>query len=144
MTAVEYPKVARWGSFYVAQWRARSMWKWRRAIISYGLGNPILYLTSIGLGLGSIVDGRQAGGIDGAPYLAFLAPALLASAALTGGIVETTWPTFEGFVWGKQFRAIFASPITGRQIALGVVWVSVLRTAVTTVLYWLEADYTIV
>jgi lipooligosaccharide transport system permease protein len=71
------------------------------------------------------------------PYLVFLAPALLASAALMGGIEETTWPTFEGFVWGKQFRAIFASPVTGRQIALGVVWVSVLRTAVTTVLYWL-------
>jgi lipooligosaccharide transport system permease protein len=103
------------------------MWKWRRAIISYGLGNPVLYLTSIGLGLGSIVDARQSGGIDGVPYLVFLAPALLASAALMGGIEETTWPTFEGFVWGKQFRAIFASPITGRQIALGVVWVSVLR-----------------
>ena len=53
-----------------------------------------------------------------------------------GGIEETTWPTLEGFVWGKQFRAIFASPITGRQIALGVVWVSVLRTVVTVILYW--------
>lgn len=136
MSAVDYPRVARWGSLYVAEWRARSMWKWRRAIISYGLGNPLLYLASIGLGLGSIVDSQQSAGIDGVPYLVFLAPALLASAALMGGIEETTWPTFEGFVWGKQFRAIFAAPITGRQIALGVVWVSVLRTVVTTFLYW--------
>lgn len=136
MSTVDYPRIARWGSFYVAQWRAQSMWKWRRAIISYGLGNPVLYLASIGLGLGSIVDGRQGGGIDGVSYLVFLAPALLASAALMGGIEETTWPTLEGFVWGKQFRAIHAAPITGRQIALGVVWVSVLRTVVTVVLYW--------
>ena len=136
MSTVSYPRIARWGSVYVALWRAQSMWKWRRAIISYGLGNPVLYLTSIGLGLGSIVDGRQAGGIDGVSYLVFLAPSLLASAALMGGIEETTWPTLEGFVWGKQFRAIFASPITGRQIALGVVWVSVLRTVVTVILYW--------
>lgn len=134
---VDFARITRAGSLYVADWRARSMWKWRRAIISYGLGNPILYLVSIGVGLGTIVDQRQSGGIDGVPYLVFLAPALLAAASLQGAIEETTWPTLEGFMWGKQFLAIRATPITGRQIALGVMWVSVLRAAVTTLLYWL-------
>lgn len=133
---VSHERVARRGSFYVADWRARSMWKWRRAIISYGLGNPILYLLSIGIGLGSIVDGRAGAGPDGVPYLVFLAPALLATAAVQGALEETTWPTLEGFVWGKQFTAIRATPVTGRQLALGVMWVSVLRCAITTVLYW--------
>lgn len=132
---VDARRVASRGSFYVADWRARSMWKWRRAIISYGLGNPVLYLLSIGVGLGSIVD-HSGGGIDGVPYMTFLAPALLAAAAVQGGVEETCWPTLEGFIWGKQFRAIAATPVTGRQIALGVMWVSVLRTVVTVVLYW--------
>ena len=43
MTSVDYPRVARWGSLYAAQWRAKSMWKWKRLVIAYGLGNPLLY-----------------------------------------------------------------------------------------------------
>ena len=136
MSSTDFARVSRWGSLYAAEWRARSMWKWKRAVIAYGLGNPLLYLASIGIGLGRIVDGQHTSGIDGVPYLQFLAPALLASAAIIGGLEETTWPILEGFVWGKQFRAIGATAITSRQLALGVFWVSLLRTVVTTVLYW--------
>ena len=113
------------------------MWKWKRLVIAYGLGNPLLYLASIGIGLGKIVDSSNATPIDGVSYLHFLAPALLSSAAIITALEETSWPVLEGFVWGKQFRAIGATSITARQLALGVYWVSLLRSLVTSVLYWL-------
>ena len=136
MSVVDFARVSRWGSFYVAAWRARSMWKWKGAVIANGLGQPLLYLASIGIGIGTVVDSRGGNGIDGVAYLVFLGPALLAAAAIMGGLEETTWPVLEGFVWGKQFRAIGATAVTNRQLALGVYWVSALRTVVTVVLYW--------
>ncbi len=51
---------------------------------------------------------------------AFIAPALLANTAITGIMDETVFPTIEGFKWRKLFFAQNSTPITGRQIAIGV------------------------
>ena len=45
------------GALRVAEYRLRNMWKWRNAILAFGLGNPVLYLASIGLGVGLLVAG---------------------------------------------------------------------------------------
>jgi lipooligosaccharide transport system permease protein len=42
-------------------------------------------------------------GVDGVSYLTFLAPALLATAAIQGAIDESVYPTLEGFKWNKIF-----------------------------------------
>ena len=68
-------KIKSHGSLLVAQSRLRSMAKWIWLIISAAIANPILYLISIGIGVGSFID-KSAGpaGIDGVKYLTFLAP----------------------------------------------------------------------
>lgn len=111
----------RWGAFYVAEFRIKGMLKWWDAILAFGLGNPVLYLLSIGIGIGALVDkGAGSNGIDGVPYLQFLAPALLATAAIQGAMDEVTFPTLEGFVWNKTFYAINATAITSKQIVDGI------------------------
>lgn len=122
-------------SWHVAEYRLRNMWKWKRAIIVYGLGAPFLYLSSVGLGVGALVD-ANGGGIDGVPYLTFLAPALLASAAIQGGQDEVTFPVLSGFLWAKLFYAMQATSLTARQIANGVLLASMVRTVFTAVAYW--------
>jgi lipooligosaccharide transport system permease protein len=123
---------------HVAEYRLRNMWKWKRAILAYGLGGPVLYLTSIGMGVGALVDKHNGGqGIAGVPYLAFLAPALLASAAIQGGQDEVTFPTLAGFIWAKLFYAMHATSLTARQIADGVLLAAATRVVFTTVIYWL-------
>ena len=57
------------------------------------MGNPLLYLTAMGLGLGAIVDGP----VDGVRYLWFVAPALLVATIATTGASWGTWPIFSGF-----------------------------------------------
>lgn len=124
-------------AWHVAEYRLRNMWKWKRAILAYGLGGPVLYLTSIGMGVGSLVDKHNGGhGIGGVPYLAFLAPALLASAAIQGGQDEVTFPTMAGFIWAKLFYAMHATSLTARQIANGVLLAAATRVVFTTVIYW--------
>jgi lipooligosaccharide transport system permease protein len=124
------------GSLHVAEYRLRNMWKWRNSIIAFGIGNPVLYLASVGLGVGLLVD-QASGGVDGVPYLVFLAPALLAAAAIQGGNDEVTFPTLAGFIWDKLFFAMRATSLTGGQIADGVLIAAALRVLFTTVAYWL-------
>lgn len=127
---------SRRGALFVAEYRMRNMWKWKSSIIAFGLGNPILYLASIGLGVGLLVD-QSSGGVDGVPYLVFLAPALLAAAAIQGGQDETTFPTISGFIWNKLFFAMRATSLTGGQIADGVLIAAAVRVVFTTVCYWI-------
>ena len=135
---VDAAKVAARGAIFVTEARLRSMLKWIWLIIAIAIANPVLYLVSIGLGLGSFID-QNAGstGVDGVSYLTFLAPALLATAAIQGALDESVFPTLEGFKWNKLFFSMNATPLSGNHIAMGVFFNSLIRTVFTAVLYWL-------
>ena len=135
---VDAAKVAARGALFVTEARLRNMLKWVWLIIAIAIANPVLYLVSIGLGLGSFID-QNAGsaGVDGVSYLTFLAPALLATAAIQGALDESVYPTLEGFKWNKIFFSMNATPLSGNHIAMGVFFNSLIRTIFTTVLYWL-------
>jgi len=135
---VDTGKVARFGALYAAEYRIRNMLKWWQAMVAYGIGNPLLYLTSIGIGVGTLIDHHAHGaGPDGVRYLTFIAPALLATAALQSTMDEVTFPVVHGFEWRKVFFAMHAAGLTGKQIARGVMISAVLRTVFTVGVYWL-------
>lgn len=135
-SAVDPKRAVRFGAWRVAEYRFYAMSKWMTSVIVFGLGNPILYLISVGLGIGALVDANTGGGgILGVPYIQFVAPALLASAAITGVMDEVTFPTMDGFVWDKLFFAINATSVSARQIADGVMIVALSRGLFTTLMY---------
>jgi lipooligosaccharide transport system permease protein len=135
-SAVDPKRAVRFGAWRVAEYRFYSMSKWMGSVIAFGLGNPILYLISVGLGIGALVDANTGGGgILGVPYIQFVAPALLASAAIQGVMDEVTFPTMDGFVWDKLFFAINATSVSARQIADGVMIVALGRGLFTTLMY---------
>jgi len=131
------PQVSiRFGAFFVAENRLRNMAKWWLSIIAFGLGNPSLYLLSIGIGVGSLVDSSLGpNAIDHVSYLTFLAPALLASAGIQGAMDEVTWPTMEGFVWDRTFFSMNATSITGKQIVSGILMAAMTRCVLQVFLY---------
>jgi lipooligosaccharide transport system permease protein len=131
------PQVSiRFGAFFVAENRLRNMAKWWLSIIAFGLGNPSLYLLSIGIGVGSLVASSLGpNAIDHVSYLTFLAPALLASAGIQGALDEVTWPTLEGFVWDRTFFSMNATSITGRQIVSGILMAAMARCVLQVFLY---------
>lgn len=138
ISLVDVGKVKKFGALYIAEYRIRHMMKWWSAILAFGIGNPVLYLTSVGIGIGTLVDANLGSdGINGVSYLLFLAPALLASAAIQSGMDEVTFPVLAGFIWEKTFYAMNATAITGRQIAWGVQLAALARTVFTTSIYWL-------
>jgi lipooligosaccharide transport system permease protein len=135
-SAVDPKRAVRFGSWRVAEYRFYSMSKWMTSVVAFGLGNPILYLISVGLGIGALVDANTGGGgVLGVPYIQFVAPALLASAAIQGVMDEVTFPTMDGFVWDKLFFAINATSVSSAQIANGVMIVALGRGLFTTLMY---------
>ena len=49
--------------------------------------------------------------LDGASYLAFLAPALIATTAMMTSATEALWALLAGFKWTNQFIAMTATPL---------------------------------
>ncbi|MFM7860332.1 MAG: ABC transporter permease [Candidatus Nanopelagicaceae bacterium] len=129
-------KVADRGSWYVFEARLLNMRKFAFEIIFASIANPVLYLLAIGVGVGSLVN-QNSGGIDGVEYLVFLAPALLANAAIQGSMDETIFPTLAGFLWNKGFYGINSTPLGARQIAFGVFQAAMLRNVFTVLFYYL-------
>lgn len=127
--------IANGGSRYVLEARLLNMRKFFWMILITSFANPFLYLLAIGAGVGSLVN-RSSGGVDGVKYLVFLAPALLANAAIQGSMDEAIFPTLAGFLWNKTFFGMNSTPLGGRQIALGVYWASMVRNVGTVLVYY--------
>ena len=135
-TLVDPAVPMRRGSLMIAETRIRGMLKWWRSVLAFGLGNPVLYLMSVGIGIGSLVNKHMgANGLDHVPYLTFLAPALLVTAAIQGAMDEVTFPTLQGFNWDRSFYSMNATAISPRQIVNGVMLAAVARCIVQVALY---------
>lgn len=104
---------------------------WRGSVFNSFFA-PVLFLASIGLGLGTFV---QSGSIPlGLPYIVFLAPGLLAATAMQTGASEATFPVMGGLIWGRSFQAMVASPLRAVDVAVGFLgWVAVRLTLVCSI-----------
>jgi lipooligosaccharide transport system permease protein len=107
------------GSLLVVERHARVYRRtWRGSIISTFM-NPILYLLAMGLGLGSLVDdGGGATQLD-FDYLSFIAPGLLAAAAMMTAAGESLYPVMAGMKWNKYYHDALATPISTRDLVVG-------------------------
>ncbi len=100
-------------------WR-RDMESWRKyykASLVGALGEPILSLLAIGYGLGRFVDIDPSGA--GGTYAQFLAPGILASAAMNAASFEATFGSFTRMTEQKTYDAILATPLGIREIVAG-------------------------
>lgn len=103
---------------------------------------PLLYLLSLGLGLGSLVDSRGGGDQLGTSYLSYIAPALLAATGMQIGATESTFPVMAGFMWDRAYFAMHATPLTPRQILRGsMTWVAIRVAMAATVFYLIVAAF---
>jgi lipooligosaccharide transport system permease protein len=98
-------------------WLAQYKRVWR-GTIGTSLVNPILYVTALGVGLGTIVDQTQ-NAPGGVPYLDFVAPGLVAAAAMQTATIESTWPVMSAIKWSRVYHAMIATPLSERDAFLG-------------------------
>jgi lipooligosaccharide transport system permease protein len=101
---------------------------WRGSLVS-GFLAPLLYLGSLGFGLGALVD-RGSGGVGGVPYALFVAPGVLAATAMQTAVGESTWPVMGAITWQRQYHAMLAAPLGVLDVFLGHLAYVALRLAV--------------
>lgn len=109
------------GTWYVTEHIVRAMRAYGWTIIIGALGQPILYLLGLAVGLAALIDAPIDDAGQQVPYLVFVAPALLATAAISVASEEFTYPVMQGFKWRRYFYGFNASPLSSGQIANGVV-----------------------
>nr|WP_309979379.1 ABC transporter permease [Arthrobacter oryzae] len=134
--AVSAARARRWGSFYYAEQVLRVMKGYGWTIVMYGVGQPVAYLFAMGVGLATLVDTNSEAAFGGVSYLAFIAPALLISAAVMTAANEFTFPVMDGFKWRRVYYGPHASPLTPEQIASGHIMAVSLRFLLQSVIYF--------
>ena len=107
---------------------------WQGSIYSSVL-NPVLYLGAMGLGLGALVDSHGKASLGGVSYLAFLAPGLLAAAAMQTAMGESTYPVFGSVKWLKTYQAAISSPLRPADLFHGHLLFTTLRLAMNSAVF---------
>ncbi|MCZ6491519.1 MAG: ABC transporter permease [Acidobacteria bacterium] len=111
----------------VAVWRRNAAiykrtWLWN---ILPNFFEPVFYLVAIGVGLGAYIT--QMGGTS---YISFLAPALVAVAAMHGASFEVTYNVYVRLTFEKAYDAMLTTPIEPDDILAGEVLWAVTRSSI--------------
>ncbi|HEX8802864.1 MAG TPA: ABC transporter permease [Acidimicrobiales bacterium] len=116
-------------SFRVLERNARSYLRTWPAFLS-GFLEPILYLFSIGIGVGALVGDLPGPGGEPIPYDVFVAPAMLATAGMNATIFDCTIVFFYKYKYAHTFEGMLATPLTVRDVVLGELLWALMRGAI--------------
>jgi len=102
----------------------RRLW---RGTLFVSFAQPVLFLVAFGVGVGALIndDPSASRRIGGVPYLAFVAPGLLAAACMVTAMVDSTWPVMSAIKWSRQYHGMLASPLTSTDLVHGqLLWIT--------------------
>lgn len=108
-------------------WSATRSTNW--LVIVSGFFEPIFYLLSLGIGFGKLVGDVTTAGGQQVPYAAFIAPALLATAAMNGAVYDSTWNVFFKMHFAKLYEGMLSTSLGPLDVALGEILLALLRGA---------------
>jgi len=103
----------------------RRYWK----LFLSGFLEPVFYLFSIGIGVGQLVDTFEFHG-EAIPYAEFVAPAMLATSAFNGALLDSTYNVFFKMKYEKLYDQMLATPLSTGDIARGEITWGLLRGSV--------------
>jgi lipooligosaccharide transport system permease protein len=90
---------------------------WRGSVAT-SIVNPVFYLGALGIGLGTLVN-QNPTTPGGVPYVAFVAPGVLAATAMQIATTESMWPVLGSIRWTRSYYAMLATPLAIRDIVFG-------------------------
>lgn len=90
--------------------------------VVFNFMEPFLYLSAMGMGLGAFVQD-----MEGMSYMQFIAPGMVASAAMWAATFECTYATFVRLHYQKTFHAMLAGPATVRDVVIGEVLFGIIK-----------------
>jgi lipooligosaccharide transport system permease protein len=104
-------------------------------VVVSGFFEPVLYLFSIGIGVGGLVGDFHLADGSVVGYAAFVAPAMLAASAMNGAMAESTFNFFGRLKWAKLYDSMVATPLRPFEIALGELTWALMRGSLYSVAF---------
>ncbi|GAA4890635.1 ABC transporter permease [Tessaracoccus lubricantis] len=95
-------------------------------VILSGFFEPVFYLLSMGLGLGTLIGAVEFYGHD-VPYAAYIAPALMAVSAMNGALYDSTTNVFFRMRYGKLYEQMLSTSLGPMDVALGEIFMALFR-----------------
>jgi lipooligosaccharide transport system permease protein len=113
---------------------------WRGSLTTSFL-YPVLYLSAMGVGLGSLVN-HHAHTVGGVRYIDFLAPGLLAATAMQVGGNEAMYPVMGAIKWVRTYFAMLATPLSVADVLLGhLAWIALRLTTIAVIYLGIMAAF---
>jgi lipooligosaccharide transport system permease protein len=91
---------------------------WHRSL-AFGFLQPVLFLTAMGIGIGSLLTPEDLSAFGGFDYITWLGPGLLAAMAMQTATFESTYPIMNKIMWGRNYEAMLSTPLQVRNIVWG-------------------------
>ena len=108
-------------SYRIAYVFLRNLYSYKRFVVPtflVSLIEPLFYLVTFGVGMGAYM-----GAFGGQPYLNFLVPGVLASAAMMAASFECLYGTFVKIVHEKVYDSLVATPVSADEAVAGdIAW----------------------
>jgi lipooligosaccharide transport system permease protein len=99
-------------------------------VFASGFAEPLLYLLSIGIGVGKLVGKVPGPAGSLVAYRDYVAPGMLAAAAMNGAVFDTTFNFFIKLKYQGVYDAMLATPLAPLDVAAGEVTWALLRGAI--------------
>jgi len=115
----------------------RHMW----LVFASGIFEPLFYLLSVGIGLGTLIGHVQGPGGLPVPYREFVAPGLLAVSAMNGAMYDSTFNVFFRLKYAKLYEAVLATPMRPNEVALAEIGWALIRGTVYAVAFTLVMTF---
>ncbi len=108
-------------SYRVAYVFLRNLYSYKRFVVPtflVSLIEPLFYLITFGIGMGAYM-----GAFGGRPYLHFLVPGVLVTAAMMSSSFECLYGTFVKIVHEKVYASLIATPVSAEEAVAGdIAW----------------------
>jgi lipooligosaccharide transport system permease protein len=102
-------------------------------ILVSGVFEPLFYLLSIGVGIGTLVGKVHGPGGELISFPSFVAPALLATSAMNGAVMDSTFNVFFRLKYAKLYDSALATPMSSGDIAAGEIGWALIRGGLYTI-----------
>ena len=99
-------------------------------VMAGGLLEPVLYLFSIGIGVGQLIGDISLPNGVVVGYAEFVAPTMLAASAMSGALSETTFNFFGKMKFMRLYEGMLATPVRPIEIALGELGWAMIRGSI--------------
>ena len=106
---------------------------WYRSLF-FGFLQPFMFLAAMGLGVGALLAHSNPNAFGPVGYIGFLGPGLLGSTVMQTASFESTYPIMNKIMWGRNYEAILASPLSTRNVVIGeLAWIGFRIASISTI-----------